>query len=263
MRTRGFGIALVLLALGTARSYAQDQWNTQFVDNSGDVGYNSSVAYDSKGNPHIAYTNSPSSTGTIYYAYGDSAGWHAEVVGSGNWPSLALDSAGRPRIIAYYYLGALRYHTRIGTTWTYEQVTASATNAAGLRIPFVLVDDDPCIAYWANGGNELRFAYKIGSNSWTISTIDTGTNLGQYASMAIDVLQRVYISYYDGGGGDLRLAYRDLGSVWHTFVVDGAVVPTDVGQYSSLVLDNSLVPHVCYYDATHRQLKHVTITNLP
>lgn len=243
-------LALVMVLAPVAHS----QWNPQTVDNSGNVGNGTSIAYDSQGNPHMAYQAG------IYvrYAYWNGSSWRVEdlaYLGNRYNPSIVIDSLDIPHIMCNYG-GTLYYYTRVAQgNWP---VSSFAAGFESHHPSVILVNDVPHVAYWAN--SQLRYAYKDGA-SWPITVVDMGTSIGQYPSLQIDDSGRIYIAYYDGGGTDLKFAYRNLSGTWATFVVDG--VGTNVGQYCSLVLDQANTPHICYYDATNRQLKHATITSLP
>jgi len=56
----------------------------------------------------------------------------------------------------------------------------------------------------------------------------------------------------------LKYAMSDNnGQTWNSFIVDG--LTSDVGSYSSIVVDASGVPHITYYDETNKDLKHASI----
>jgi hypothetical protein len=270
MRALCFLVAIASIPFVCGPALAQ--WGpAQTVDNSGDVGYTTSIAYDTDGHPHIAYATS---TSALKYAYWDPQGWHIEALSDyGRFPSLALDSGGNPHI-AVMSGTALRmvYWSRAGGVWGYVYIPAGASGyqtganpaiaTGGQRVSLVLDGDNPNVAYWGSDNQSLIYTYKSGA-SWPVIAVDTGVNLGQYASMAIDAAHTVYIAYYDGGGGDLKFAHKHQADVAFALAspLDGTGI--DVGSYCSLVLDTGGVPHISYYDATNRQLKHAWITNLP
>ena len=98
------------------------------------------------------------------------------------------------------------------------------------------------------------------AGNWVGTTIDeAGSLIGQYASIALESTQRIYIAYYDGNGKDLKFAHLN-NDIWGTFIVDGQT--NEVGSYCSLALDLNGVPHITYYDETNVRLKHVAITGL-
>jgi hypothetical protein len=96
-------------------------------------------------------------------------------------------------------------------------------------------------------------ATAAGNSSWDIETVDSGGNVGQFASLALDSNNYPHISYYDATNGTLKYAWW-TGSSWNIETVDDR---GDVGRYSSLALDSSDRPYISYYNATTGDLEIV------
>ena len=173
---------LVPVALLATTVYASDGWNIQTVDNSGNTGYYSSLAYDSNGYPHIAYYNS--SSRSLMYARWTGEGWQCETVRSpvghykqpiGQYCSIVMDDEDRPHI-AYYtvdssyyygYGGGLSYTFRDHSGWHHTDriawlgfgvYTGLHTSIAVSRDPN-LGTVVPHIIYYAQTGGDLRYAW--------------------------------------------------------------------------------------------------------
>lgn len=266
---------LVAVALLVTTAYASNGWNIQTVDNSGDTGHYSSLAYDSQGYPHIVYYNS--SAQSLMYTRWTGEGWQCETIQgggpkdySGQYCSIAIDDEDRPHV-AYYYLnrhgtpnaGLLMYTFKDNYGWDTTTVHGDIYgwgNLFGLHTSIAVARDPnlgivvPHIVYYVQHTGDLWHAWR--DTEWHKEVVDGAGDVGQHTSIALDDQQHIYISYYDAGGQDLKFAYYD-GNQWSTQIVDGSDA---VGKYSSLVLDALGTVHITYYDDTYGRLKHVSLT---
>ncbi|MFH0975867.1 MAG: hypothetical protein V1874_08810 [Spirochaetota bacterium] len=133
-----------------------------------------------------------------------------------------------------------------GKSWLKETVDPNRTVGEYSSIALDS-NDNPHISYYYHNNNysngNLKYARWTGS-TWSISTIDTGVNLGLYTSIAIDNNNRPHISYLDASSNrDLKYA-RWTGSSWSIATVDSAYI----GYDTSLVIDSSGNPHISYCD---------------
>ncbi|MCL4489976.1 MAG: hypothetical protein M1570_17875 [Chloroflexi bacterium] len=161
----------------------------------------------------------------------------------GGWSCLTIDSAGdvgqyssiafkssfltSEQVIAYYDATnrALKFADRhcypLCAPPTISTIASNPTGTNG-RYASVRLDSNGMahVAYWRTSigpfANYLEHAYQVPSGGncgtdaatgkWQCDTIDTGSGIGQYASLAFNGT-RPYIAYYDGGNKDLKLAF--------------------------------------------------------
>ena len=89
--------------------------------------------------------------------------------------------------------------------------------------------------------------------STSIENIFQNANL-QYTSIDYDNEGLAYVSYYNVSDTDLYLAKTNSSGVWSTVELDNSA--GTVGQYSKIVIDDSGVANVVYYDSTNVKYKH-------
>jgi hypothetical protein len=245
------------------------------VDSAGQVGWYTSLALDSSGNPVISYFdlgngnlkvahcgNAACSSGNTINTVDNSAG------DVGRYNSLALDSSGRP-VISYYDAsnGRLKL-VRCGDTICGSGNTTSIVDSSGQPGWYTSLALDssgyPVISYWDGASGHLRVAHcgdATCSSGATIQTVDSAGIVGQYNSLRLDSSGRPVISYRDTSNGRLKLVQcgNATCSSGNTIqIADGA---GSVGWYSSLALDGSGQPVISYYDASNGDLRVARLVN--
>ncbi len=238
-------------------------WHTETADSEvviqgGATGTYPSLALDGSGNPRISYHEGMSGSsghyGILKYAWRNDAGWHTERVGSENFvgldTSLALDSAGNPRISYYDENNEnLMYAWRDASGWHTETVDPEGN--AGRYTSLVLDGaGSPRISY--KGDSKLKYAWRDGAG-WHIETVDSGSS--SYTSLALDSAGNPRISYTVLS--DLKYAWHDDGG-WHTAKVGSERTGYDG---TSLALDGTGNPRISYF-ATNSNLMFASGTSL-
>ena len=113
---------------------------------------------------------------------------------------------------------------------------------------------DTYISYYAHGSGDLKMAKYVRANgncgtanAWECETVDSGGDVGQYSSIAINPqVDLPLIAYYDATNKALKLA-RSLGPAgWLIKTVDDRD-PGPVGMYASLEVDSDGWPHISYH----------------
>jgi hypothetical protein len=231
-----------------------------------DIGWFTSIALDDDNYPHISYYDY--TNGDLKYAYWTGSDWDIQAIDTignvGRYTSIALNDEGHPHISYYDYTnGDLKYAYWTGSIWSIKKV--DGIGKVGLYTSITLDNDGlPHISYCDYTNRALKYAHWNG-NSWYKKTVDNSGTIcifeyfGDTTSIAIDSKKYVHISYCDSTNFDLKHAY-EYDSTWGIEVVDSF---GDVGQYSSLVLDNEDNTHICYGDLTDENfdLKYAVKSN--
>jgi len=215
-----------------------NDWTCLSIDGSNDVGQFTSIAFDRDNNAWVSYYDvSASALKVAQY-----------VVSSGNCPSSTA-------------WNCTTVDNNIGGTTDTGQYTSIVFDSSG----------NPWVSYYDSTAANLalKVASKGGTTggstctdtAWNCTTVDnTGTNTGQYTSIAFNSSGYPWVSFYDITNTSLRVATRGGGfgaactdTSWTCGVVDNDT--DDTGQFSSLSISTSGTVLVSYYDATNLRIK--------
>lgn len=252
-------VALALLVVPTGLAgagvvAAAEFFDTAVVDNSADVGYAASLAFDSTGKPHIAYYDQ--TNGDLKYASWNGATWIIETADGlaglnvGTHASLAIDGSDRPHISYYDQTNAdLKYCRKNAGVWTAETVDSAIPPRGWFTSIALDAAGNPRISYQDQTSGDLKYAAKNGG-IWTRESVDVAGNVGWYTALALDAAGNPRISYFDFTNQDLKFAARN-GATWSIETVDAADCK---GSYTSLALKGGN-PVIAYFDCTNSNLR--------
>ena len=222
-----------------------------------------SIAIDSAGHVHIAYSFGDQISGgrsNVKYATNRTGAWVVSRVDDadnvGRHTSLALDSNDKAHISYYDEQNFnLKYATDLSGSW--EMITLDSSGGAGEYVgeySSISVDSNnrPHIAYhfriFANA--YLKYARNI-IGVWEISQLTYDQSRRSFASIAVDRNNHVHIvSSYETGGLEYRnniigqWAYQTIPTIGH------------VGMNPSISLDRSDKVHIAYTDGTNSDLMY-------
>ena len=176
---------------------------------------------------------------------------------------LAVDAQGMPHIL--YWTDEAKTTNRLirhawlaADGWTLETVATEPGTVAHLGVAVRNgVGGTDMHAVWYDGKNfDLRYAsHKAGK--WSVSTIDSIGDVGQFASLAVDSKGAVDIAYHDSTNHDLRYA-TDAGSpgVFAVTIVDGS--DSAAGFYCAIALDANDKAHIAHYELLGSDLRYTS-----
>jgi hypothetical protein len=172
-------------------------WTVTVVDS---PAYDPSLRLDPAGVPHVAY-DGPNG---VRYASLGRTGWTSEPVApSGGWASLAITSAGEPRIAYLDSHFHVAYAERIQGVWSTS--VADSTSGGDVEPSLALSPTgEPRISYESQGNFRPWFAERNGG-TWTNVVIDPAHD-GYYPQTGVDPLGRVFVAYADYSLQQMRWA---------------------------------------------------------
>jgi len=237
--------------------YDGQEWSIDTIEEVGNGGGESSLAFDSGGRPHVAYYEA--GAGALKVATLNGSEWvsetvndHGSVVGKG--PSLVLDDRDSLHI-SYIDVtsNSLKYAQRVGGAWQTETVDddRQVEGVTSLRLDSEGV---PHISYYGVQCEGVWYAVAEAPGDWTSVEVAGAEGGIAYNSMDLDANNNPHISYFNPESGVLSYVFF-TGADWVLETVDDTGA---VGTYASLALDASGQPHIAYYDETNGDLKHAS-----
>jgi len=209
-------------------------WHKETVD-TGDVGWDNSMAIDYQGGIHIAYrSGTPSS---LKYAYFDGRDWHIHTLEKGGHStSIALGDEGHPHITHVNNANELRYARYDGAQWISETLASNVgiwdkssialTPSQKVHIVFVSY---PNQILWVNNA----------SGEWEISHIADGIQ----PSLALDSSANPHVVFHGAGG----IVYSKYGGAdWETQTIITHCGFGGIGEEPDLALDADDQPHITF-----------------
>ena len=230
-----------LLFVSGILSAASAEWRVDLVsDQSGNT---QAIGLDSSGMPRIAFGDSGAGaklatyTGTywsqqlIYYEYNYECQYYDIIIDESDLAHVSFAISG---MIMY----AAQNTTLDG--WDVDSYIAFGEwNSLGLNS-----QNYPGISYYDISGNNLAYIYSNGS-AWTVETVDSAADTGNYNSMVTEDPNKVHIAYgMNQPTPGLRYASRNEAGVWQTCFVDTSMISEPIGM--SIALDGDGYPRISY-----------------
>jgi hypothetical protein len=165
-------------------------------------------------------------------------------------PTIEFDWATPPSDYHNLYVGLAEWGS---DRWKWYSATGPVVSLPSM-VPYISTSNGIAVTVVLLGTDTARLnSIRVGPLLWTIQTIDSSVDAGEFCSLALDSAGLPHFAYYDADGGDLRYAYLDSGGTPHTAVVDST---GDVGRACALALDSDDNPHISYFDLTESDLKY-------
>lgn len=263
--------------------YLEGFWRTETAALGTDAMTNSSLAIDTAGIPHLAYTHSVSPDWDdhryVIHAHRSGGAWQHDVVdghvrpydlylNDGRFfkPALALapdDQAGLCYVNRTYYYDMGMDLIPDGETLQYAGPPAAATletvDPYAIREHALDIDaaGNPGVAYVLRDGDDrLRYDGATAGGPWSgeVETVDSFSRIALEVSDTDDQPRICYVCTVDPGPHGIHYARYD-GSAWQISTVTGA---GNVGDHISMALDSGGRPWICYHEATADELRCAT-----
>lgn len=237
-------LVLACFCLAPVDSAAQPTFVTETVDSTDNVGWQTSIAIDGNGFPHIGYIAPPPLT-DLKYARKTGSGWSVETASTTCNPlsatSLVLDSGDNPAMATG--INETFYIFKDGTGWTVEELGGFATWFATMALDNNGV---PRVVYnWSvykEAYSRVTYSIRIGTDLWVESTIGSGPFIpsSPVYSLAFDSDNYRHIAYISTNSDTLRYSYKSSSvTIYEKFTR---------ASYCDMALDPLDRPHIAYYD---------------
>jgi CSLREA domain-containing protein len=241
------------------------------VTNPGYTGEYSSLALDANGYPVVSYTvsgladldlmhcNDPKCSG------GDESITVPYNAFAGTYTSLELDGSGYP-VVSFFTTGLEILHCNDpNCSGGDDSITSHAQGSADGLYTSLQLDASgyPVVSYYQNaiGTQDLKVLHcndpNCSGGGESITTPDTGGDVGMYSSLALDAAGYPVVAYWDDNNYDVKVMHCNDANCSGG---DESITSPDTGLgfnggHTSLALDASGYPVVSYFDNTNSDLR--------
>ncbi len=236
-------------------------WYYYVVDNSGNVGTDITLVYDSNNLPHIAYREI---SGQYYVKYAKYTGTNWEIyfvdnrqfLGYGR-VSMDLDDFNVPNIIYHTNDGQELWHAYLdGQTWRNSFVDVTYTLWRYEIDAKVDHQGKVHMCYerrYPEYPDKISYAFFQNSSYTAGIVIDNGLT-GKWNDLCLDNLQRPCVAYFDFVGSELAFAYLNQG-VWIKNIIDSTGFVNEQGYYPSVTQGNDNQYYISFQSHTNSALR--------
>jgi len=231
-------------------------WATSTLNSTGTLGTHTSLVVDSNDEIHVSYYDTTNTN--LNYAHFDGSSWTHSVIDTyfvGEYNSIAVDSNDNVHI-SYYdsYNVDLNYAYFDGSTWSVSTVDTAGDVGKDSSIA-IDSNNDIHISYYDETNDDLKYAFGVGSGvsvTWSISTVDSVGDVGDYSSIAVNSSNNAHITYLDVSNENLKYAYYN-GNSWINSTINSG---GRVDHQTSIAIDSSDKIHVSYFDNQNNNLNY-------
>jgi hypothetical protein len=140
---------------------------------------------------------------------------------------------------------------RIGDTWGTKIVEWTEDNVGWHTSIAIDSDNNAHISCFQSSSDDLHYAVET-DDGWLTEVVDSEADVGRQTSIAVDTQGNPHISYWNLSDNVIKYA-RKIGGGWNTHILESPYPPIsiqlcsgDIGPSTSLCLDASGTPHICY-----------------
>jgi hypothetical protein len=236
------------------------------ADPAPDVGYHTSLALDTGGNPVVSYLDKTNNVLKLLHCANPNCSVGNTItsidtdVDMYSPTSLALDTAGNPVVS---YTDAKNVDLKVlfcgNPNCTAGNLVATPDTAGdvGYHASLALdAGDNPVVVYLDSTNRDLKVLHCGDPNCSTGNSITVADpSDGEYTSLTLDAGGNPVVSYYDSANANLKVLHCGNPNCTAGNAIASPDTAGNVGEYTSLALDAAGDPVVSYHTATTSDLK--------
>ena len=246
----------------------------KIISSTANVGWYTSIAIGTDGNPVISYFDFPDGAlivthcGNIFCSAGNTLTTVDTLNSVGLYTSIAIGTDGNPVVSYYDQTNDDLKVVHCGNTFCSAGNTITILDSTGDVGKYTSIaigaDNNPIISYLDQTNIDLKVVH-CGNTSCsagnTITILDSEGFQGYYPSIAIGADNQPVISYFDGTAKDLKVVHCGNTSCSAGNTITTVDSAGDIGLFTSMVIGLDNNPVISYYDQLNSDLKVVHCGN--